>query len=142
VQTQYTREEGGDDRWYSGTITKVFANGHASIKYDDGDKWTGHASDIHLLNPSPARPSQPLVQSADGCHICTAVVPPGGMPGMPIEVAGPGGQPMQVACPPGVLPGQSFQFKVPIAAQTVVQAVPVVAPQVVMGQPVMGQPYH
>ena len=38
VKTQYTREEGGDDRWYSGTITKVFANGHASIKYDDGDK--------------------------------------------------------------------------------------------------------
>merc|ERR1712048_355661 len=52
VQTQYTRAEGGDDQWYSGTIVKVFANNHAKIKYDDGDKWEGPTQHIYLLNAS------------------------------------------------------------------------------------------
>merc|ERR1719343_1740314 len=51
VKTQYTRAEGGDDRWYSGTIVKVFANDRAKIKYDDGDVWTGETKWIYLVNP-------------------------------------------------------------------------------------------
>jgi len=146
VQTQYTRDEGGDDRWYSGTITKVFANNRASIRYDDGDKWTGETMYIHLLQPrSGPGPSQPPMQQGvplaggmDGFEICTAMVPPGAMAGQSIQVAGPGGVPMQVAVPQGMHPGQSFQFKVPVAAPPVVQAVAVATP--VMGEPVMGLP--
>ena len=50
VQTQWTREEGGDDRWYAGSVSAVLASGEGTIKYDDGDEWTGSAMDVHLLN--------------------------------------------------------------------------------------------
>ena len=50
VQTQWTREEGGDDRWYAGSVSAVLASGEVTIKYDDGDEWTGSAMDVHLLN--------------------------------------------------------------------------------------------
>jgi hypothetical protein len=32
VQTQWTVEEGGNDRWYTGTVTKVHADGRCAIK--------------------------------------------------------------------------------------------------------------
>ena len=50
VQTQWTREEGGDDRWYAGSVSAVLASGEVTIKYDDGDEWTGSAMDVRLLN--------------------------------------------------------------------------------------------
>ena len=37
VQTQYTRDEGGDDRWYSGTVSGIRSETRVSIKYDDGE---------------------------------------------------------------------------------------------------------
>jgi len=148
VQTQYTREEGGDDRWYSGTITTVFANEHATIRYDDGDVWTGATCYIRLLNPGPGAG----LTSPPGMQILTAVVPPGAVPGQPISVPGPGGVPYTVAVPQGALPGQQFQCHVAApprpdqygagSSTHVVQAVPVMsgaAPTVVQGQPVMAQ---
>mmetsp|Transcript_76526 Transcript_76526/g.222289 ORF Transcript_76526/g.222289 Transcript_76526/m.222289 type:complete len:111 (-) Transcript_76526:116-448(-) len=53
VQTQYTRAEGGDDQWYQGTIKAVYADGTVKILYDDGDKWTGHAGSVWLLQAGP-----------------------------------------------------------------------------------------
>ena len=40
VQTQWTREEGGDGRWYAGRVVAMLASGEVTIKYDDGDRWT------------------------------------------------------------------------------------------------------
>ena len=50
VQTQWTREEGGDDRWCAGSVSAVLASGEVTIKYDDGDRWTGRGVDVHLLD--------------------------------------------------------------------------------------------
>jgi len=147
VQTQYTRAEGGDDRWYSGTITQVYANQKAKIHYDDGDRWTGDTMHIYLLSPAsqPQGPpmAAPTMQPDPGNMVMTAVVPPGVMPGQPMPVQGPNGMPFHVNVPPGVMPGQSFQFQVPLQPQAPVAtavAVPVHAPPVVYGQPVVAQP--
>ena len=72
VKTQWTRAEGGNGQWYTGTVTKVYASGRAAIRYDDGDRWTGDAKRwIYLVTrsaladrsggpwaPPPLRPSQ------------------------------------------------------------------------------------
>ena len=50
VQTQWTREEGGDDRWYAGRVVAMLASGEVTIKYDDGDRWTGRGEYVHLLD--------------------------------------------------------------------------------------------
>ena len=56
VRTQWCRAEGGNDCWYNGTVTKVFTNA-ASIRYDDGDRWTGESSCIFRLDaPAPHAP--------------------------------------------------------------------------------------
>eukprot|EP00913_Durusdinium_trenchii_P000374 g343.t1 len=36
VQTQYTIAEGGDGRWYSGRVGRLFGNNRCKIYYDDG----------------------------------------------------------------------------------------------------------
>ena len=42
VATQLADDEGGDGEWYSGVITAIGPFGTSvSIRYDDGDKWTG-----------------------------------------------------------------------------------------------------
>jgi len=58
VQTQYTRDEGGDDRWYSGTIKHLLSNNRVKIKYDDGDSWTGPACYVYDLNGPPPHQMQ------------------------------------------------------------------------------------
>ena len=63
VQTQWTREEGGDDRWYAGSVSAVLASGEVTIKYDDGDHWTGRGVDVHLLDD--AHPPKRTVRVAD-----------------------------------------------------------------------------
>ena len=146
VKTQYTRAEGGDDRWYSGTITKVFANHRATIHYDDGDKWTGDTQHIFLLQPNAGQGGLPVAQQpAPGMTVMTATVPPGAMAGTPIPVMMPNGQPFHVAVPAGLMPGQTFQFQAPMMPQSppVATAVPVQQqgpPVVVYGQPVEAQP--
>lgn len=53
VQTQYTRDEGGDDLWYTGTVRALYDNSTAAIAYDDGDSWTGPAiycACLHISN--------------------------------------------------------------------------------------------
>ncbi|CAE7558503.1 PDE9A [Symbiodinium natans] len=57
VQTQYTIEEGGDGRWYMGTVKRLYAGNKCAIRYDDGDSWTGNARDVWSLNgPPPGAP--------------------------------------------------------------------------------------
>ena len=75
VQTQWTREEGGDDRWYAGRVVAMLASGEVTIKYDDGDNWTGMGVDVHLLDD--AHPLKRTVGVADrvqgylsSCLIC------------------------------------------------------------------------
>ena len=48
VQTEWTRAEGGDGRYYAGTITAVhLSRNEATVRYDDGDTWTGDAMDVY-----------------------------------------------------------------------------------------------
>ena len=68
VQTQWTREEGGDDRWYAGRVVAMLASGEVTIKYDDGDHWTGREVDVHL--PDGAHPLKKTVGVADRVNGC------------------------------------------------------------------------
>ena len=36
---------------YKATVQAVYESGKASLRYDDGDKWTGSAAVVYLLNP-------------------------------------------------------------------------------------------
>ncbi|CAE7746643.1 unnamed protein product [Symbiodinium pilosum] len=57
VQTQYTIAEGGDGRWYMGTVQRLYAGNKCKICYDDGDSWTGNAREVWSLNgPPPGAP--------------------------------------------------------------------------------------
>jgi hypothetical protein len=38
VSTQFTKEEGGNDNWYSGSVTDCYSKGFVGITYDDGDR--------------------------------------------------------------------------------------------------------
>lgn len=51
MQTQYERNEGGDDKWYCATVLCVYDSGKAKLRYDDGDYWTGDGAWIYLLPP-------------------------------------------------------------------------------------------
>ena len=51
-QTQWERQEGGNDLWFCGTVQVVYDSGQARIRYDDGDTWTGDARYIWLLPPN------------------------------------------------------------------------------------------
>eukprot|EP00929_Paragymnodinium_shiwhaense_P103788 TRINITY_DN6754_c0_g1_i1.p1 TRINITY_DN6754_c0_g1~~TRINITY_DN6754_c0_g1_i1.p1 ORF type:complete len:554 (+),score=124.76 TRINITY_DN6754_c0_g1_i1:80-1741(+) len=53
VKTQFTKEEGGDDLFYDGVIKKVTPSGDVTIKYDDGDVWTGNPVWVYRLQPEP-----------------------------------------------------------------------------------------
>eukprot|EP00929_Paragymnodinium_shiwhaense_P083548 TRINITY_DN44579_c0_g1_i2.p1 TRINITY_DN44579_c0_g1~~TRINITY_DN44579_c0_g1_i2.p1 ORF type:complete len:167 (+),score=15.80 TRINITY_DN44579_c0_g1_i2:116-616(+) len=89
VQTQYTVEEGGDGRWYQGTVKRVYREGTVYIKYDDGDEWTGSAMHVWLVDgPAPAEvasgvvaaplrlrddqipDSEPVADGAPACPVC------------------------------------------------------------------------
>ena len=48
VQTQWTRDEGGDDGWYAGTILRLQGR-RATVHYDDGEMWTGDLDEIYSL---------------------------------------------------------------------------------------------
>ena len=37
VQTQWTKDEGGNDSWHAGRVVALQANGEVAIRYDDGD---------------------------------------------------------------------------------------------------------
>mmetsp|Transcript_70469 Transcript_70469/g.182801 ORF Transcript_70469/g.182801 Transcript_70469/m.182801 type:complete len:168 (-) Transcript_70469:273-776(-) len=83
VQTQYTIDEGGDGRWYPGTIRKLYAGDQVKIGYDDGDTWKGPAMYVwSLAGPPPpcqqVRPSAPpLVQGVvTGTHLVLPPMPP------------------------------------------------------------------
>jgi len=104
--------------------------------YDDGDRWTGDAMHIYLLNAAPP-PPQPALATSD---VFSVAVPPGASGGQTIQVAGPGGQPFSVQVPHGLHAGQTFQFRLPSAP--VATAVPLshAEPPVVYGQPVATQP--
>ena len=62
VQTQWTREEGGDDRWHAGTVNAILESGKVTIKYDDGDNWTGSAMEVHLLDSAHPLKAGPLLR--------------------------------------------------------------------------------
>lgn len=130
VQTQYERSEGGDDRWYCGTIEAVYVSGKAKIRYDDGDTWTGPGVYIYVLPPHHPGFQQkvgsgaPTMEGIPGMVGSMAVAQPMGY-GAPAMYAQP---PMVMAQPVGM-------------AQPVVNAQPVGMAQPVMGQAVpMGQP--
>ena len=62
VKTQYTREEGGDGKWYKGRITEIHPGNICTVIYDDGDKWFGNAKYVYLDEPIPSTiPIVPLV---------------------------------------------------------------------------------
>ena len=63
VQTQWTREEGGDDRWHAGTVNAILESGEVTIKYDDGDDWTGSAMEVHLLDSAHPLKAGPLLKA-------------------------------------------------------------------------------
>ena len=48
VQTQWARDEGGDDGWYAGTILRLQGR-RATVHYDDGEMWTGDLDEIYSL---------------------------------------------------------------------------------------------
>lgn len=77
VQTQYTRDEGGDDLWYTATVTHCYENGTSSLRYDDGDSWTGSAVYVYLL--APGDPGQHAMQPYGVHGQGAAVMPPAGM---------------------------------------------------------------
>ena len=62
VQTQWTREEGGDDRWHAGTVNAILESGKVTIKYDDGDVWKGSAMEVHLLDSAHPLKAGPLLR--------------------------------------------------------------------------------
>ena len=75
IETQYTLDEGGDNLWYTGSITGLYSNGNADVRYDDGDRWSGRAIYCYLLprgSPGMTQP-QPYGAPSQG-H---AVMPPG-----------------------------------------------------------------
>lgn len=58
VRTQWTRAEGGDDQWYQGVVQDVYGNGQVTIRYDDGDEWTGSSSEVFTAGfAAPVFPS-------------------------------------------------------------------------------------
>ncbi|CAJ1429772.1 unnamed protein product [Effrenium voratum] len=59
VQTQYTIAEGGDGRWYCGTVARLYTNNRCKIKYDDGDTWTGNAMEVYSLDGPPPGATRP-----------------------------------------------------------------------------------
>ena len=88
VQTQYEVREGGNGRWYSGSITRVYpSSGCATIRYDDGDMWTGTANpDIFLLPGQPGLQAAasalpvvevPVIQEGQPCAPAVTAVPVG-----------------------------------------------------------------
>ena len=85
VQTQYTLDEGGDGLWYTGTIQALWDNGECSIKYDDGDKWTGRSVYAYLLPAGSPGLSQLQPYGAQGQG--GYVQPPLGRPGEPAVAA-------------------------------------------------------
>jgi hypothetical protein len=76
VQTKFSFAEGGDGRWYKASVKTVWANGDASLEYDDGDKWRGHASEVVLLDQHGI-PIASAVSPGDGTS-SASLAPPAG----------------------------------------------------------------
>jgi hypothetical protein len=118
VKTQWTRDEGGNDCWYNATVVKIYNTGKASLRYDDGDRWTGRALYCYLIDaPASAPMGQPVAPEA--VVLQGTAVP---MPVMAVavpEAAVVAAEPVGYAYPPpaqaGAYPGQ----------QPMAQAVPV-----------------
>jgi len=68
VQTEWTREEGGDGRWYPATVQKCYESGEVYLLYDDGDTWKGSGKYVYDLNAAlpplggPAQAGPPAPQ--------------------------------------------------------------------------------
>jgi hypothetical protein len=168
VQTQWEREEGGNDKWFCGVVVEAYTNGKVKLKYDDGDDWTGKA--IYVLKLGPEHPG---FRSKCPSGFATAnptpqqMVAAGCMPPTQMGAAMPQQgfaqqQPMTtmlVNVPQGVMPGQPFsvvangqqmmvncppgaapgqQIQVQVPAPMPV-AQPMGVPQVVVGQPMVAQ---
>ena len=58
VQTQWTRDEGGDDGWYAATIVRMQGQ-RATLHYDDGDMWTGGLDEMFTLRGDEDPPTLP-----------------------------------------------------------------------------------
>lgn len=97
VMTQWTKEEGGDNSWCNATVNAIFDDGQAFLRYDDGDKWTGNAGCMHLLNPpsAPTVVASPPVMEAYAEPVAVA------QPTVVME-AQPAVQTAQVVAQPGV----------------------------------------
>ena len=76
VQTQYTRDEGGDDLWYTASVTACYENGTTRLAYDDGDSWTGPAVYVYMLPPGAPGHFAPQPYGAPGQG--QATLPPAG----------------------------------------------------------------
>jgi len=148
VQTQYERSEGGDDRWYCGTIEAVYMSGKAKIRYDDGDTWTGPGVYINVLPPHHPGFQQkvgsgaPTMEGIPGMVGSMAVAQPMGQPmGYGAQPMGYGAQPMGYGAQPMGYGAPTMYAQPTVMAQPVGMAQPVVTAQPVgMAQPVMGQP--
>ena len=122
-QTQWEREEGGNDKWYCATVQECYDSGKAKLVYDDGDTWTGKAVYIYLLPPGHPGAAQKVPQGAD-------------------TQAGPAGLVQSVAQPVyGLQPAMHMQQPPPMYGQPMMsQPVVMGQPMPMMEQPMMGQP--
>jgi len=127
VKTQWTRDEGGNDQWYTATVVKIFDNGKASLRYDDGDRWTGRALFCYLLDPPPEAPMGQAV-APEGVVLQGMAVPEPvvavALPEAPVVAVEPVAMPMATpVAPMGYPEAGGYPGQPPMA-----QAVPVKAP--------------
>eukprot|EP00928_Gymnodinium_smaydae_P058192 TRINITY_DN4141_c1_g2_i1.p1 TRINITY_DN4141_c1_g2~~TRINITY_DN4141_c1_g2_i1.p1 ORF type:complete len:201 (-),score=35.55 TRINITY_DN4141_c1_g2_i1:75-620(-) len=83
VQTQYTISEGGDGRWYKGTVRQIYVGNQVFIRYDDGDTWTGpaqYAFDLSAPGPPGFTSARAAAAAAEGAARAAAGQPAQGAP--------------------------------------------------------------
>ena len=150
VQTQWERQEGGNDKWFCGVVQEAYSNGKVKLAYDDGDDWTGKAVYVLKLGPEHPGLSAKFPNGFDTAnptpqHTMSA----GGVPaqmGMsaPMGVAMQGGapvyaQPTQQQPMPGFQPGAAGPSGGGGLALMMVNVPPGVAPGQPFGVNVNGQ---
>ena len=120
MQTQWTRDEGGDDNWYGGKVQSITNAGKVNIQYDDGDTWCGDPQYVWLYdnshplkNRSMLPQAQPIPQAAQTMLVN---IPQNSWPGQSLPVQSPSGVVFMVQVPPGVRPGAQIQVQVPAPA--------------------------
>jgi len=143
VCTQWTRDEGGNDQWYNGTVRKCFVGDDVQIKYDDGDSWTGPGRYARLLQPDGAAagafagagyPAQPM--SGQPMAMPMQAQPMGQPMAMPMQ-AQPMGQPMAV---PMQAQPMGQPMVMPMQGQPTAMAMPMQGQPTAMAMPMQGQP--